>query len=327
MDQINNHYSNLFFNRSKNNPIITPNIWPYPVNSVFNPGAIEYKGETLLLVRVEDLRGFSHFTIAKSNDGENNWRISPSPALLPLEESMEEQWGIEDPRIVWLKDHKEYAITYVSFSRGGPLVSLATTKDFVNFKRFGALVPPEDKDASLFPRLIGNRYVLIHRPIIRGEAHIWISFSPDLIHWGEHQILISPRSGWWDNSRVGLGPPPIETEDGWLIIYHGVRDTASGKLYRVGMALLDLDDPTKVLNRTDGWVFAPKESYELIGDVPGVVFPTGVILNKEKDELRMYYGASDTVTCLATAKLSYILNYLKSCSSTGISKCKYYSVF
>jgi len=322
-----NHYSNLFFKRVENNPILTPSMWPYPVNAVFNPGAVEFNGKILLLVRAEDLRGFSHFTIARSDDGITNWKISSTPSFLPQEESMEEKWGIEDPRIVWLENHKKYAITYVSFSRGGPLVSLSLTEDFVNFERFGALLPPEDKDASLFPRLIRGRYVLIHRPIIRGEAHIWISFSPDLKYWGEHQILISPRPGWWDNSRVGLGPPPIETDEGWLIIYHGVRDTASGKLYRVGMALLDLDDPTKVIHRTYEWVFAPKEEYEVIGDVPGVVFPTGTIVNKEKDELKMYYGAADTVTALAIAKLSDILAYLKSCSNQGLSPCKYYSIF
>lgn len=321
-----NHYSNLFFKRVKNNPILTPAMWPYPVNAVFNPGAVEFNGKILLLVRAEDLRGFSHFTIARSHDGITNWEISSTPSFLPQEESMEEKWGIEDPRIVWLEDHKEYAITYVSFSRGGPLVSLSLTKDFVNFERLGALLPPEDKDASLFPRLLKGRYVLIHRPIIRGEAHIWISFSPDLKYWGEHQIIISPRPGWWDSSRVGLGPPPIETDEGWLIIYHGVRDTASGKLYRVGMALLDLDDPTKVIHRTYEWVFAPKEEYEVIGDVPGVVFPTGTIVNKEKDELKMYYGAADTVTALAIAKLSDILTYLKGCSAQGLSPCKYYSI-
>lgn len=320
-------YPNHFLRRYEGNPILTADKWTYPVNSVFNPGAIELNGETLLLVRVEDLRGFSHFTIAKSPDGKNNWEISPNPTLAPDEYSMEERWGLEDPRIVWLSDHKKYAITYVSFSRGGPLVSLILTEDFKNFERFGALVPPEDKDASLFPRLIKGRYALIHRPIIRGEAHIWISFSPDLIHWGEHQILISPRPGWWDSNRVGLGPPPVETEEGWLIIYHGVRDTASGKLYRVGAALLDLDDPTKVISRTDKWIFAPKEDYEVIGDVPGVVFPTGVIVNKQNDELKLYYGAADTVVALATAKLSDFLSFMKSCPSQGFAECKYYSIF
>lgn len=319
-------YPDRFFCRWEGNPILTADRWPYPVNAVFNPGAINLNGETLLLVRVEDMRGFSHFTIAKSVDGKTNWKISPKPSLTANENSMEEKWGIEDPRIVWLLDHKEYAITYVSFSRGGPLISLVLTKDFKSFDRFGALVPPEDKDASLFPRRIKDEYVLIHRPIIRGEAHIWISFSPDLKYWGEHQILISPRPGWWDSHRVGLGPPPIETDEGWLIIYHGVRDTASGKLYRVGAALLDLDDPTKVISRTDRWIFAPKERYELIGDVPGVVFPTGVIVDKKSDEIRMYYGAADTVVALAVARLSEFLAYLKSCSWQGLTECKYYCI-
>ncbi len=303
----------LLFRRYEGNPILTPADWPYPVNAVFNPGAIEHEGETLLLVRVEDLRGFSHLTLARSRDGRTNWRIEPQPTLEPDPRYKEECWGIEDPRIVWLADHKQYAITYVSFSRGGPLISLALTRDFRHFERIGPLLPPEDKDASLFPRRIRDRYVLLHRPIIRGEAHIWISTSPDLRYWGEHQVLIPARPGWWDSHRVGLGPPPIETPEGWLIIYHGVRVTASGSLYRVGLALLDLDYPWRVIRRTENWVFAPQEDYERRGDVPGVVFPTGAIVEREMRQLRLYYGAADTTICLALAALDEVLEYLKRC--------------
>jgi predicted GH43/DUF377 family glycosyl hydrolase len=303
----------LLFRRYEGNPILTPADWPYPANAVFNPGAIEHKGETLLLVRVEDLRGFSHLTLARSRDGRTNWRIEPRPTLEPDARYKEECWGIEDPRIVWLAERQEYAITYVSFSRGGPLISLVLTRDFQSFHRVGPLLPPEDKDASLFPRLIRDRYVLLHRPIIRGEAHIWISTSPDLRYWGEHQVLIPARPGWWDSHRVGLGPPPIETPEGWLIIYHGVRVTASGSLYRVGLALLDLDYPWKIIRRTENWVFAPQEDYERRGDVPGVVFPTGALVEQETRRLRLYYGAADTTVCLATAALDDILEYLKHC--------------
>ncbi|MFH1902917.1 MAG: glycosidase [Candidatus Omnitrophota bacterium] len=300
------------FTRDEGNPILKPADWPYRVNSVFNPGAVEFNGETLLLVRVEDMKGFSHLAVAKSRDGRQNWRIDTEHLLRPDENIGEERFGLEDSRVVWLPERNEYAITYVSFSRGGPLVSLAFTKDFQNFQRQGPILPPEDKDASLFPKTFHDHYFLIHRPIIRGEAHIWICSSPDLKHWGHHQILLPARSGWWDCHRVGLGPPPLETPEGWLLIYHGIRMTAAGSIYRVGLALLDKDDPSRVIRRCDEWVFGPKLPYENSGDTPGVVFPTGVILDKD-GKLRLYYGAADTSVCLATASLSDILACLKSC--------------
>ena len=303
------------FRRYSGNPILTRSLWPYPVNAVFNPGATEFQGETVLLVRVEDLRGFSHLTVAKSKDGKTNWRISPHPTLKPEISVGEERYGLEDPRIVWLEETKKYAVTYVSFSSGGPLVSLMMSDDFENFHRKGALLPPEDKDASLFPRSFKGRFALIHRPIIRGEAHIWICFSPDLRHWGDHQVLVPTRAGWWDCHRVGLGPSPIETPEGWLLIYHGVRRAASGSIYRVGLALLDLDEPRKVIFRSDQWILGPTEAYEQTGDVPGVVFPTGAIVDPDGNQLRLYYGAADTVVGLATADLGELIHSIK--RSTG----------
>ncbi len=307
------HRAGTLFVRSRNNPILTVETWPYPTSSVFNPGAALVDGETLLLVRVEDLRGFSHLTAARSKDGKTDWRIDPEPTLVSERGHREEQWGVEDPRIVWLEDRQEYAVTYVSFSPGGPLVSLATTKDFHTFTKYGPLVPPEDKDASLFPRCFGGRYALIHRPIIRGEAHIWLSLSPDLKHWGDHRVLLPTRPGWWDGRRVGLGTQPIETPEGWLIIYHGVRATGSGSIYRVGLALLDLDDPCKIIRRSPAWVFGPREPYERVGDVDDVVFPTGAVLDPDTNELRIYYGAADDMVALATANLDEVIDYLKSC--------------
>ena len=300
-----------FFLRYSGNPILTRSLWPYPVNAVFNPAATEFQGETTLLVRAEDLRGFSHFTVAKSKGGITNWRISPHPTLKPEVSAGEEQYGLEDPRIVWLEEEKKYAITYVSFSSGGPLVSLMMTDDFENFHRKGALLPPEDKDASLFPRSFKGRFALIHRPIIRGEGHIWICFSPDLRHWGDHQVLIPTRAAWWDCHRVGLGPPPIETPEGWLLIYHGVRRAASGSIYRIGLALLDLNDPRKVVFRSDQWILSPTEAYEQTGNVPGVVFPTGAIVDPDGNQLRLYYGAADTVVALAMADLGELIHSIK----------------
>jgi len=305
------------FHRYQNNPILTPSQWPYPASSVFNPAATELHGETLLLVRVEDMRGFSHLTAARSKDGKTDWRIDPAPTLKSDNDHQEERWGLEDPRIVWMEEQKQYAITYVSFSDGGPVISLTMTKDFRTFRKLGALLPPEDKDASLFPRRFGGRFALIHRPIVRGQAHIWLSFSPDLKHWGDHQVLIPTRPGWWDCHRVGLAAQPIETSEGWLIIYHGVRMTASGSIYRVGLALLDLEEPWRLLRRSDEWVFGPKEPYERVGDVGDVTFPSGAVVDTGTNELRLYYGAADTTVALAVANMDELMDYVTHCPFPG----------
>jgi predicted GH43/DUF377 family glycosyl hydrolase len=267
-------------------------------------------------MRVEDLRGISHLTVARSDDGRTGWRVDAEPTLMPdPDHHPEEVWGIEDPRITWLPEREEWAVAYTAFSRRGPLVSLATTHDFRQFHRLGPAMPPEDKDAALFPRRIDGRWALIHRPTpLAGPAHIWLAFSPDLRHWGDHTLLLPAREGaWWDAGKIGLGPPPLETPEGWLMLYHGVRSTASGSLYRAGLVLLDLEDPRRVLHRTDEWVFGPSESYEQTGDVGGVVFPCGWIHDPATDELRIYYGAADSAIALATATLSDLVAYVRSC--------------
>jgi len=300
------------FRRYEGNPILTTHDWPYAVNAVFNAGAINVDNETLLLVRCEDMRGFSHLTVARSADGLTNWKIDSAPTMEADHDSREERWGLEDPRLIWLEEQKQFAITYVSFSEGGPVVSLAITKNFKTFARLGALLPPEDKDACLLPRRFKGRFALIHRPIVRGEAHMWISFSPDLKHWGDHRVLIMTRSAYWDCHRVGLGCQPIETEAGWLIFYHGVRITAAGAIYRVGLALLDLHEPWKVLKRSDEWVLGPQTFYERVGDVGDVVFPTGVVVTPA-NELRLYYGAADCTVAVAMANLSDVLDFVSTC--------------
>ncbi len=317
-----NTYRELFV-RNPNNPILTAEDWPYAVHSVFNPAATEFNGKTLLLARVEDRRGFSHLTKAVSEDGVTNWQIDKWPTLEASSDYPEEAWGIEDPRITRIDELNRWAVVYTSFSRSGPTVSLALTKDFVTFEKAGSIMPPEDKDAALFPCRFKNKWLLIHRPIgphfgnmqqLGPGAHIWVSCSTDLKYWGDHSILINARDGgWWDANKVGLCAPPLETADGWLILYHGVRQTASGSLYRLGLALLDRENPMKVLRRSDEWIFGPEEPYEREGDVRDVVFPCGWVLDKACAKVRMYYGAADSRICLATASLGDLLEYIKSC--------------
>lgn len=312
-----NHHFRQLFTRHADNPILTADAWPYAANSVFNPGAIRLQnGETLLLVRVEDRTGVSHLTAARSADGLTDWRVDPEPTMLPSpEDHPEEIWGIEDARIVWLSELARYAITYTAYSRNGPLVALALTEDFRTFERRGPIMAPEDKDAALFPRRFDGRWALLHRPVPNAWgalANIWLSYSPDLKHWGDHMVALQARTGpYWDAGKIGLSPPPIETPEGWLVLYHGVRVTPAGAIYRLGLALLDLDDPSRVLRRSDEWVFGPEESYELMGDIPNVVFPCGIVLDATGNELRMYYGAADTSVALATARVADLLDSLR----------------
>ncbi len=307
----------VLFHRHPRNPILSAADWPYPVNSVFNCGATRLPdGATLLLCRIEDRSGRSHLCAARSRDGVTGWQIDPAPTLLPdVERFPEEIWGIEDPRITHIAELNKYAIVYTSYSRGGPGVSLALTEDFRFFERYGVVMPPEDKDAALLPRRIGGHWALLHRPVTTWQgAHIWISYSPDLRHWGSHKLILRARQGgWWDANKIGLSPPPIETDRGWLLIYHGVRQTAAGCLYRLGLALFDLQTPERCLLRGDTWVFGPEEIYERQGDVANVVFPCGYTIAPDGDTMNLYYGCADTCIALATASIGALLEWLERC--------------
>jgi predicted GH43/DUF377 family glycosyl hydrolase len=302
------------FTRHPRNPIITAQDLPYRANSVFNPGAGRVGDDTLLLIRVEDRRGISHLLRARSVDGATDWRFDVSPLIAPDPERYpEETWGCEDPRLTWLPELEEWAILYTAYSRRGPMVSLALSRDFTEVRRKGPVTQPENKDAAVFPRRFDGRWAMVHRPSpLGGNAHIWISYSPDLLHWGDHRLLLEARDGaWWDAGKIGLGPPPLETPDGWLLCYHGVHATASGPIYRVGFALLDLDDPRRVMRRTEEWALAPTAPYERSGDVNKVVFPTGWLLDPATQRLSIYYGAGDSVIALVSASLSDVLSLLR----------------
>ncbi|MFO7637828.1 MAG: glycosidase [bacterium] len=312
------------FQRYPGNPILTAAQWPHTVNAVFNPGAVRMPdGTTILLCRVEDRRGISCLWAARSEDGASGWRIDPEPVLFPDPQNHpEEVWGVEDPRIVWLEELGRYAVTYTAYSQTGPAVSLALTADFREFQRVGVVMPPEDKNAALLPRRYGGRWQMLHRPHTGLGAAIWVSESPDLFHWGRHRLLLPPRRGaWWDANKIGLSTPLVETDRGWLMLYHGVRMTAAGCLYRVGIALLDSVDPDRVLLRGDEWVFGPRETYERQGDVGDVVFPCGCTLGPDRDTLNIYYGAADTSIGLATARVSELLDWLESHSSAEAVPC------
>ncbi len=312
-----NRYKELF-QRHPNNPILTAADWPYPVHSVFNPAATVFEGKTLLLARCEERTGFSHLTKAISADGISNWQIDGTPTIAPdVQNHPEERWGIEDPRITWLPELGKWAVVYTAYSRGGPLVAMALTTDFNSFEKLGPIMPPQDKDAALFPRRIHGKWALLHRSTgTTGSSlgHIWLAYSEDMIHWTEDRPLLKSRQGGrWDAEKIGLCTPPLETAAGWLILYHGVRRTAGGSIYRLGLALLDLENPGLVLRRSDEWIFGPTESYEREGDVDDVVFPCGWVPDEKTGLLKMYYGGADNCIALATASLSELTEYAKQC--------------
>ena len=313
-DFVQYHSPQGLFRRYEGNPILTAANWPYPANAVFNAGAVWHGNKVVLLVRVEDLCGFSHLTVARSEDGLTNWQIDDKPTMFAEPDKYpEELWGIEDPRVVYLEALQCFAVTYTAYSRGGPLVALALTRDFSQFDRQGAILPVENKDACVLPRRVGGKWFMIHRPVPARPAgiHMWIASSPDLLHWGQHKLLMAARpGGWWDADKIGLGPQPIATAEGWLVIYHGVRVTASGAIYRSGLALLDLEQPEKVVRRSKQWVLGPTEPYERMGDVPHANFPCGVV-EVGGGEIYLYYGVADSSMAVAIAKTQDLLDFLK----------------
>ena len=299
------------FTRHAANPILKASDWPTPVNVVFNPAAAQMGDTTVLLARAEDRRGLSSLYAARSADGVTGWTIDPSPALAPVPGDHNAEWGFEDARSVWVEELKRFVVTCTAYGPSGPAVHLAMTDDFDDFEHVGIVMPPEDKNAALFARRINGNWVLLHRPVtIMNGADIWLSRSSDLVSWRAPEPVMRCRSGaWWDASRIGIGPPPIETAEGWLLLYHGVKVTVAGSIYRVGAALLDLDHPQVVLKRSNSWLMSPEAPYERVGDVPNVVFPCGIIADPG-GVLRMYYGAADTSICMATTTVDEVMAML-----------------
>jgi predicted GH43/DUF377 family glycosyl hydrolase len=290
---------NKYIKRHFKNPIIKKENIPYECLHVLNPGAIKYNNKYYLLLRIVDMKNISHLGLAFSEDG-INFEISKKIVLSP--ESLEEGKGIEDPRITKIED--KFYITYTAYSEKGAAVGLLETTDFKDFKRLGIILPPDNKDVVILPEKINGKYFAYHRPMsyIGKSFSIWTSTSPDLIHWGEHKPVLSSVNNSWDSDRVGAGAVPIKTEKGWLHIYHGV----SQNVYRLGLALFDLKDPSKLIRRSENYILAPEKDYEKVGWISNVVFTCGAIL-EDNNEVKIYYGGADDSISLVTAKLKDLL--------------------
>jgi predicted GH43/DUF377 family glycosyl hydrolase len=239
----------------------------------------------------------SHLRVVRCGDGRAVRDVTP--VTFRAKNELEE-YGVEDPRITPLAGR--FYFTYVAVSRHGPATALASTVDFRAFERHGVIFCPENKDVVLFPNELAGVYSALHRPVCGtpfARPEMWLARSPDLIHWGEH-VPLDISGGEWQSGRVGAGAPPVRVEGGWLEIYHGNRRPAAGAgvgAYCGGAALLDLEDPARVVRRTSGPFFMPEAEFEVAGFVPDVVFPTGVV--QDGDSLLVYYGAADACTAVA----------------------------
>jgi predicted GH43/DUF377 family glycosyl hydrolase len=294
--------------RQGSGPLMTAEDVPCEANAVLNPGVAEIDGEVVLLLRIENKDGISHIRAAWSHNGVDSWKYADHPILEPgVSGYPYEEWGCEDARVT-KTNANQWAIAYTAYSRHGPIIALATTSDFQQADRLGTALIPANKDATLFPGKINGKFYILHRPDIGGAEDIWYaSTTQHLTHWAEPGLLMERRGGpYWDSQRIGAGCPPIRTKEGWLLIYHGTKAMGSRSIYRLGVALLDLEDPTKVIARSNDWIFAPEADFEQAGLMPGVVFTCGALVRG--DEIWVYYGAADTCVGLAVGRVSDLLD-------------------
>ncbi len=294
----------------KKNPIITKADVPFKVNSIFNPGAVKYEDKYLLLCRVEMPNGRSSLVLAESDDG-YDFTVANKPCLTPEDhkECYEYvKWGIEDPRIIPIGD--KYYLTYTGYSKYEPLVILAETKNFKNFIIHGPITEPSNKECAIFPEKIDGYYWKVDRPTAGNRNDIWISKSPDLLHWGEYKLLSEPTLGTWEHHKIGASSTPLKTKEGWLLLYHGVRIFGSSMIYKLGVMLLETNKPWIVKGRSKEPIISPEYDYERVGDVGNVTFSNGWIVEKD-GEVRIYYSGADINICVATTSISHLLSMCK----------------
>jgi predicted GH43/DUF377 family glycosyl hydrolase len=289
--------------RYEGNPILTKHDIPYPVETVHNAGATKFQGCYILLFRSHLHNGRSIIGIARSDDG-YNFRADPDPFMLPAADgafSRFEEYGVEDPRICTIDG--VYYITYSAYSRFGVRIGLAKTHDFKSVERISLISEPDMRNVVIFPDTFNGRFARLDRPHTEiNPWSIWLSWSLDLVHWGDSQPVINPVTYHWDQMKIGPGATPIRTSAGWLNIYHGVFPTMDGSVYRLGVALHDIANPAIVLGVADDWIVSPEDSWELTGYVHNVVFSCGAIA-EDDGTLKIYWGAADTVMCVGTANI------------------------
>jgi len=297
-----------FVTRYPGNPILTKDDIPYSVQTVHNAGVTKFSGKYMMLFRSHLDTGRSIIGLAQSEDG-FNFKPRPEPFMTPSTEPVfceYEAFGVEDPRITHLQG--AYYITYSAYSAHGVRIGLARTHDFVSVERVALITQADYRNTVLFPEKINGRYAKLDRPHSDiSPWSIWISFSPDLHHWGDSRLVMKPVPYHWDETKIGPGAPPIRTDKGWLSIYHGVFPTMDGHVYRLGAALHRLDDPAQILGVGDRWILQPEDEWEVTGYVHNVVFTCGAV-GEEDGTLKLYWGGADKVMCAGTAVIDELVD-------------------
>lgn len=284
-------------------------------NDSFNIKILKWKKHKSLKVEDNDARfidingiryltSVSLFYLARSEDG-IHFKISRTPVFTPSADY--EIYGVEDPRIINIGE--KYYVTYTAVSENGFCTGLASTEDFKKFERLGIIFPQENKDIVFFPERINGKYFSLHRPTVSfiGKPSIWLAQSDDLIHWGEHRLLLTPKNNKWERTKIGAGPQPLLTEKGWLIFYHSCGDN---QIYSMNLILTEKNNPQNIIGKSTKPILTPRYKYEKVGVVPNVVFCNGWIAN-DYEKILIYYGAADKYVALAETTLDFLLSSLK----------------
>lgn len=298
--------------RYSGNPIIPRNLIPSS-NSIFNSAVVPFRGTFAGVFRCDNKRREMNLHRGFSEDGKT-WKLDPEPIEWRCDDPETARFQYRyDPRVVWLDDRY-----YVTWCNGyhGPTIGLGYTFDFAEFTFVENALLPFNRNGVLFPRCINGKYVMLSRPSDNGHTpfgDIFLSQSPDLVHWGEHRFVMGPAE-LWESTKIGAGPIPIETPEGWLLFYHGVLTSCNGFVYSFSAALLDLDRPWKVIRRASSYLLSPQTLYECVGDVPNVVFPCATLHDEPTGRIAIYYGGADTVTALAFTTLPEVLDFIRTSS-------------
>lgn len=280
-------------------------------NSIFNSAVVPFQGGFAGVFRCDDKRRVMDIHRGFSPDGVS-WTIEPQPIALQNDDPEITRFVHRyDPRVCWLEDRY-----YVTWCNGyhGPTIGVAYTHDFETFHQLENAFLPHNRNGVLFPRKIGGKYAMLSRPSDNGHTpfgDIFYSESPDMEHWGRHRFVMGTKPWTWQSTKIGAGPIPIETSEGWLLFYHGVLTSCNGFVYSFGAALLDLEQPWKVRYRGAPYLLSPQTLYECVGDVPNVAFPCAALADAPTGRIAIYYGCADTVTGLAFCQVDEVIAFLK----------------
>jgi len=301
--------------RSPDNPVISASNLPFPGECCFNSGAVRVDGEIVMVLNCWDAEWVPHFLIARSRDGVH-FDISDKTIASPPDEYpyRGRKDGIFDTRITTLDGW--HHITYNVSSGLGGRIRLIRTRDFSRFEDLGFITGIDHRNCVIFPEKFGGLYARLERPNGEGATggDIYLSYSPDLIFWGKTELVLQKGTRYWESFKIGPGAPPVKTDAGWLVLYHGCRQHMNGIMYNAGVMLLDLANPAKVIGKMRACLMWPEEDYEFRGNVPQVVFPTAAVPGNSGDELLVYYGAADSSICLAKVSIRALV---ERCLSDG----------